>query len=125
MLAGFLMSGGNGKMLGAAVVVILATLGWTLAHMLPFFYVMRALGLLRVAEAEELMGLDKSHHGGSAYDMDVGKIAANYGGDGGVEGSRHNNIVQRCALCASVHLLSHCDGSFTSLCWGSHTWQAC
>lgn len=92
---GFLISGGNGRMLGTAIIIILATLGWTLAHMIPFFYGMRALGLLRVAEAEELMGLDKSHHGGSAYDMDVGeKLAAKYG-DGGMEGSRHNNIVQR------------------------------
>eukprot|EP00892_Ulva_mutabilis_P004947 jgi/Ulvmu1/2824/UM142_0022.1 len=92
---GFLLSGGNGRMLGAALAVIAATLLWTLAHMVPFFYVMRALGLLRVAEAEELVGLDKSHHGGSAYELGLGEKIAMHEAVGGMEGSRHNNIVQR------------------------------
>lgn len=112
--AGFLLSGGNGRMLGAALIVIAATAAWTLAHMVPFFYGMRTLGLLRVAEDEELMGLDRSHHGGSAYDTDLAgvdklsvKLAA-----GGMEGSRHDRILHRCAspsaapprpfLCAQV-----------------------
>ena len=46
------MSGGNGRMLAAALVFILCTAGWTLAHMVPFFHVMRVAGLLRVGEEE-------------------------------------------------------------------------
>ena len=61
------MTGGNGRMLAAALVFILVVTGWTLAHMVPFFAAMRLAGLLRVGEEEELMGLDVSHHGGSAY----------------------------------------------------------
>ena len=61
------MTNGNGRMLATAVIAILATAAWTLVHMVPFFYVMRAAGLLRVGEEEELLGLDMSHHGGSAY----------------------------------------------------------
>lgn len=86
-------------MLGAALIVIAATAAWTLAHMIPFFYGMRALGLLRVAEEEELMGLDRSHHGGSAYDTDLGgvdKLSAKLAA-GGMEGSRHDRILHRCA----------------------------
>jgi hypothetical protein len=59
--------GGGGKLLGVAIVMILAIAGWTLAHMVPFFFVLRALGLLRVGEEEEMLGLDMSHHGGAAY----------------------------------------------------------
>jgi len=60
--------GGNGRLLGTAVVAILVILLWTLGHMLPFFFVLKALGLLRVDAAEEMSGLDVSHHGGSAYE---------------------------------------------------------
>lgn len=66
---GFIM-GGNGKLLACAIVLILAITGWTLAHMMPFFFVLNKLGMLRVDEAEERMGLDVSHHGGSAYEAD-------------------------------------------------------
>ena len=44
------MSGGNGRMLGTAIVFILVTIVWTLAHMVPFFLAMRFLGLLRVPQ---------------------------------------------------------------------------
>jgi hypothetical protein len=92
--AGLFMTNGNGRMLGAAIVVILATIAWTLGHMVPFFYVMQRLGLLRVSEKEEVMGLDKSHHGGSAYDMNAAGTLADeeVGGKGA---STTSNIIQR------------------------------
>lgn len=67
-----LFMGGGGNLLGAAIVLILAVTAWVLGHMFPFFYLMKMLGLLRVDEAEERMGLDVSHHGGSAYEATQG-----------------------------------------------------
>lgn len=67
-----LFMGGGGNLLGAAIVLILAIAAWVLGHMFPFFYLMKILGLLRVDEAEERMGLDVSHHGGSAYEATQG-----------------------------------------------------
>eukprot|EP00892_Ulva_mutabilis_P012539 jgi/Ulvmu1/9658/UM054_0090.1 len=67
-----LFMGGGGKLLGNAIVLIIAVSAWVLGHMFPFFYVMKMLGLLRVDEAEERMGLDVSHHGGSAYEATQG-----------------------------------------------------
>ena len=61
--------GGNGKLFGCAVVYVLAIMAWVLGHMVPFFLIVRVLGLLRVDEAEERAGLDVSHHGGGAYEM--------------------------------------------------------
>lgn len=64
--------GGGGNLLGCAIVLIIAVTAWVLGHMFPFFYVMKIAGLLRVDEAEERMGLDVSHHGGSAYEATQG-----------------------------------------------------
>jgi hypothetical protein len=82
--AGFL-NGGGGRLLAAALVFILVTIVWTLGHMIPFFYLMRMLGLLRVSEDEELQGLDVSHHGGSAYrgNSNHGGVKGKLRGDNG------------------------------------------
>jgi ammonium transporter, Amt family len=72
--------GGGGRLLGCAIVVILAITAWVLGHMFPFFYAMKAAGLLRVDEAEEKAGLDVSHHGGSAYHAEEA-LAVVKGGD--------------------------------------------
>lgn len=60
------INGGDGKLLAAGLVLILAIVGWVLGHMLPFFWAMRFMGLLRVDADDEMAGLDVSHHGGSA-----------------------------------------------------------
>lgn len=67
---GFIM-GGNGSLFACAVIGILSIGAWTVATMLPFFYGLRRMGWLRVAESEEIQGLDISHHGGSAYQGDL------------------------------------------------------
>ena len=41
--------------------------GWVLGNMLPFFYLLKVLGMLRVKPEDETIGLDESYHGGSAY----------------------------------------------------------
>lgn len=63
--------GGDGKLLAAGLVGIIVILGWVLIHMMPFFCVLKYVGLLRVSQAEEHEGLDTSHHGGTAYPVDM------------------------------------------------------
>jgi Amt family ammonium transporter len=43
--------------------------GWVFSVMTPFFYTLNALGMFRVDALEEEVGLDISHHRGSAYDL--------------------------------------------------------
>jgi Amt family ammonium transporter len=45
----------------------LSCAGWVLGNMIPFWYVLKLTGLLRATADEEALGLDSSHHGGSAY----------------------------------------------------------
>lgn len=65
------IAGGDGKLLVAALVGIVVIFGWVMGHMVPFFFLMKALGLLRVSPEDEHEGLDVSHHGGSAYPKDI------------------------------------------------------
>lgn len=46
--------GGGGKLLGCAVVVGLAIIAWVLGHMVPFFFVLKTLGLFRISEEHEV-----------------------------------------------------------------------
>ena len=48
---------------------------------LPFFFLMKFLGLLRVSPEEEHEGLDISHHGGSAYPKDMIRMEKGAVGD--------------------------------------------
>ena len=41
----------------------------------PFFWGLRRLGVLRIGPAEELAGMDETHHGGSAYEKLAGSDA--------------------------------------------------
>lgn len=59
-------------MLSAALVLILAATAWTLGNMVPFFYALRSLKVMRVSEEDEEIGLDCAYHGGHAYDHDEG-----------------------------------------------------
>lgn len=89
--------GGGGNLLGAAVVLIIAITAWVLGHMFPFFYLMKMLGLLRVDEAEERMGLDVSHHGGSAYEATQGADLIK-----GKTDESEQALLTRCASLCSV-----------------------
>lgn len=62
--------GDNGSLLASAITGIIVILGWVLGHMIPFFYILKRLGFLRVAPELENRGLDTVHHGGSAYPRD-------------------------------------------------------
>ena len=69
--------GDDGIQLGIQVLgVVLITL-WTCGMSAIMFMVLKVTGLFRVSEEEEDMGLDESHHGGSAYDYGAtGKVTA-------------------------------------------------
>lgn len=59
--------GGGGKLLGCQIIGICVIFGWVAANMIPFFYIFKMLGMLRISAEEEGMGLDASKHGGNAY----------------------------------------------------------
>ena len=107
--------GGNGKLLGAALVLILAITAWVLGHMIPFFFLMRMAGLLRVDEAEERMGLDVSHHGGSAYEANNAGDAAVKGRDAG---ATDEALLSRCVPIRSVVL-------YVRVAWCTSCWECC
>ena len=67
---GFIM-GGNGNLLGCQLVIILAICAWVMGIMVPFFFLLRSIGLFRIPPDVESVGLDFSYHGGSAYHQDV------------------------------------------------------
>lgn len=46
--------GGGGTLLAAAVVTGLAITAWVLGHMVPFFLILKAAGLFRVSEEDEV-----------------------------------------------------------------------
>lgn len=54
---------GDGKLLGANIVLIIAIIGWVSATMVPLFGIMKVLGLARVSADVEAAGLDRSEHG--------------------------------------------------------------
>jgi Amt family ammonium transporter len=57
-------------MLGWQICGVLAIIGWVVAMLGPF-YSLRLMGILRVPMEEEDVGLDISHHGGEAYNIEV------------------------------------------------------
>lgn len=62
-----LFYGGGIRLLGANVVGCLATIAFVSAFMVPFFLIASYLGVLRVSDEEEIIGLDFDGHGGYAY----------------------------------------------------------
>ncbi|PNH03009.1 Ammonium transporter 1 member 2 [Tetrabaena socialis] len=72
----------NGKLLASQVVVILAIIAWTVCLMAPFFFIFKLFGALRIPPEVEEMGLDRSKHGGSAYNgTGAAGVAASPGND--------------------------------------------
>lgn len=90
-------SGGGGlfygkgfALLGAEILGILFIIGWTVGLMFPFFTVLNMIGWFRVDPLEEKVGLDISHHKGSAYDLsapDAEIIAAHQASKHGADSS--------------------------------------
>jgi Amt family ammonium transporter len=66
---GWFYNGSDANLLACQVCAVLWVVGWVFAIMTPFFLVLRALDMFRVDPLEEEVGLDISHHRGSAYDL--------------------------------------------------------
>ena len=49
---------------------------WTLVTSGAMFYFLNKIGWFRVHEECEMLGMDKSHHGGSSYPLDDEHMAA-------------------------------------------------
>eukprot|EP00549_Striatella_unipunctata_P007703 CAMPEP_0118701394 /NCGR_PEP_ID=MMETSP0800-20121206/17226_1 /TAXON_ID=210618 ORGANISM="Striatella unipunctata, Strain CCMP2910" /NCGR_SAMPLE_ID=MMETSP0800 /ASSEMBLY_ACC=CAM_ASM_000638 /LENGTH=460 /DNA_ID=CAMNT_0006602309 /DNA_START=45 /DNA_END=1427 /DNA_ORIENTATION=- len=62
--------GGNGKLLGYAFYGIIVYSAWAFGTSGVLFFSLNKIGWLRVSEEEEAEGMDLSHHGGKAYNMD-------------------------------------------------------
>jgi Amt family ammonium transporter len=60
---------GGGKLMAAQLCGMLFIIGWTSAIMIPFFWLINRLGILRVNIYEEEVGLDIIHHKGNAYNF--------------------------------------------------------
>jgi len=65
--------GGGGELFGCQLIGVLVITTWVCGLLGPFFYAMSVMGFLRVPPEEEEMGLDVSHHGGPAYNMEQAK----------------------------------------------------
>merc|ERR1712151_106867 len=52
------------ELCGIAFIIV-----WVTVVMTPYFIILRCLGLFRVDELEEEIGMDISHHKGAAYDL--------------------------------------------------------
>jgi ammonium transporter, Amt family len=70
---GGIFYGVGADLLLAQVIAALWIFGWVTAIMTPFFLMLNALGMFRVDALEEEVGLDISHHRGSAYDLSAPK----------------------------------------------------
>ena len=66
---GWFYNTSDANLLLANLCSILFIIGWVVTIMTPFFLVLTAAGMFRVDQLEEDVGLDISHHRGSAYDM--------------------------------------------------------
>jgi len=61
---------GDANLLLCEFLGILFIIAWCVAIMYPFFFTLNMLGMFRVDPLDEEVGLDISHHKGSAYDLD-------------------------------------------------------
>lgn len=62
-----------------------------MGNMLPFWFLLKVLGLFRVPANEETVGLDASYHGGTAYpghgaDDFLDKSTSRHGKEGKING---------------------------------------
>jgi len=60
----------NADLLLVEVIGVGCIIGWVVAVMLPFFIILKLLGMFRVDPFEEDLGLDQSHHKGAAYHLE-------------------------------------------------------
>lgn len=59
--------GGNGRQLGVQILGAVVISAWTMSLSFVLFFTLKINGWLRVPREEEIVGLDISCHGGSAF----------------------------------------------------------
>jgi Amt family ammonium transporter len=64
--------GGGGTLLGVNIISTLAIAAWVGINSCIMFGLLKVTGLFRVSEEDETVGMDISHHGGSAYEWQSG-----------------------------------------------------
>lgn len=64
--------GGGGTLLGVNIIATLAIAAWVGINSCIMFGLLKVTGLFRVSEEDETVGMDISHHGGSAYEWQSG-----------------------------------------------------
>ena len=74
--------------------------GWVLVNMFIFWYLLKLVGYFRVNAADEAAGLDASHHGGSAYPVDLDDDASHKGSS--YNGDKYGKVSTHLLLCFSV-----------------------
>eukprot|EP00238_Polyblepharides_amylifera_P011755 CAMPEP_0196585648 /NCGR_PEP_ID=MMETSP1081-20130531/51478_1 /TAXON_ID=36882 /ORGANISM="Pyramimonas amylifera, Strain CCMP720" /LENGTH=432 /DNA_ID=CAMNT_0041907263 /DNA_START=515 /DNA_END=1813 /DNA_ORIENTATION=+ len=62
--------GGDGRLLACQLVGVVAIAAWTCVLLGIFFKILMVSGKLRVPLQDELNGMDMSHHGGQAYNLE-------------------------------------------------------
>merc|ERR1712014_412947 len=67
--------GGGGDLILCQICGVLWICGWITVIMTPFFLLLNAAGMFRVDPLEEEVGLDISHHRGTAYDLEPAKTS--------------------------------------------------
>ena len=65
----------NGALLLCNCIYALCVFAWVVAFMAPYFMWLNYMRWLRVSQETEETGLDSSHHGGSAYYIDLSNVA--------------------------------------------------
>jgi len=66
---GLIYNPGDWSLFACQICGVLWVFAWVAAIMTPYFHLLNVLGLFRVDALEEEVGLDISHHKGSAYDL--------------------------------------------------------
>ena len=66
--------------------------------MFVFFYLLKLVGYFRVNAADEAAGLDASHHGGSAYPVDLDDDTSHHKGSG-YNGTQYHKVGLGWAAC--------------------------
>ncbi len=57
-------------MIACQLIGVLCVVSWTVGNMGTFFLIFKYFGKLRIKHEDEILGLDLSRHGGTAYPMD-------------------------------------------------------
>jgi hypothetical protein len=76
----------DGTLLASQLIGVLFILGWVFIIMTPFFLLLSYIGWLRSDPLEEIVGLDISYHGRSAYNTEIWDATADMTGQASEKG---------------------------------------